>query len=362
MRLRAKVSLSIILFSLAILALFSSKGLFQPIYRVSDMIREAGGCSEVPLVLNCSYPKTPSEVPRLEIVERSFSEEDVLAIAEEIFNFTGEVVPIYYDSGDVACYNVRDETHDLNVFVCGAMDYSEDYHVYSPPDLPSTSRAIEIAENLMDALREKGLMPRHPLVKIEFSCVGPCAGAENVSGEYYVTELCVKYRFKFGNFSVYGDSDVSVHIGDKGRVVMFSGHWREIEVNGTVKITVTPEQAFKSIPRDTLPIKTLNKIESVVINSIEIGYWADSCVLTKQMYLSPRYIFKGVALSEDGEKFEVMYTRPVTSEDTSFYNNSRNLGENREAVFVQLSENSIIFADAEHYCISDIRKLTFINQ
>ena len=147
--------------------------------------------------------------------------------------------------------------------------------------------------------------------------------------------LLVVFDVLFNGTPLCSEIGVEVSIGDCGEIYEFRAYWREVEIWEPVRITVTPEQAFKSIPRDMLPIKTLNKIESVVINSIEIGYWADSCVLTKQMYLSPRYIFKGVALSEDGEKFEVMYTRPVTSENTSFYDNSRNLGENCEAVFVQ---------------------------
>lgn len=139
MKKRIKILLPVVLVGLMGLSLlFVNQIRPQLPSRYSYTLGESYSGEEVPLILNCSLPEFVSEVPSLRIIERSFTEKEILTIAKDLFNLTGNVSPLYsslHCSGvngsldpdgpeELVGYRVRSGEYELIVYKSGAIRYS----------------------------------------------------------------------------------------------------------------------------------------------------------------------------------------------------------------------------------------------
>jgi len=344
LKLKFKVILPIILLSLSLIALVENPP--QSSNDSSDASTNyfKGNVGNVTLILNCSYPKVPGKIPVLKIVEKNITVEEVLIIAEEIFNFTGEVSPLSFAAEEVLAYRVRNNSQKLKeliVYRCGAIEYFEGSDrtgesIIPTLNIPSRQRCREIANKFLEKLANYGLTPRNPLMEIKY--VYDHAGMTSSIGFIeWVEYWNVYYEIRFNGTLLCGDAGVIISIGDKGRIVEFHGDWREVELGELVEITVTPEQAFKSLATKH---GLKSKPTKIIVNDIELAYWADFTV-EKHIRLIPVYFFKCVAIYDDGEDFifeQYLPATNLTSERLEYFEQFHDIGS---SIFSPLRYNNL---------------------
>ena len=142
-----------------------------------------------------------------------------------------------------------------------------------------------------------------------------------IQGQYYsyITHLDVLYEVKFDKMPFCGYAELSVSIGDKGRIVWFEGSWREVKPGEPVKITVEPRDAFQRLATHHKLKATPNKI---VINSVELAYWCPH-PREKHEELVPVYLFRGKVFFEDGTVQDYDQAIPATNCSISSFENSQ---------------------------------------
>lgn len=266
------------------------------------------GNGYVTAVLNCSFPEVPSEVPVLKVVRYYYTEEEAKAIARDIFNITGEVevIPRPIPEGDMAI-EIVGQNGRVCLFYEGSIHYAVEYDPRVKPNLPSFERAKEIADDLL----AKTAKLRNPSLQIVFERVYEGGSYADSLGTSHVTNLCVRYDVRYANVSIVGGSEVCVDIGDNGRILFFQGSWRNVGLgNYSVPITVTPEQALMNMAKD--PGKMRSDIEKIVINSMQLGYYAEG-VLTRQDTILPVYIVEGTMITKNGETYPYYNCLTATS-------------------------------------------------
>jgi len=310
MKTRVKMMLPVILLFLALLAVVENN-VPQPNGSFSNFSADFsyGTVDNVTLVLNCEYPRVPDKIPVLKVINRNLTEEEVLTIAKELFNFTGEVISRPRGEPEILALEVTDGFRHLVVFNCGAIEYSEEYGgSQGSGKVPSPSKCREIANNFLNKVINYGLIPKTSLIKIEYyyDNVGMTTSTDIAE---YVESWAVHYKVLFNNTPLQGDVGVSVWIGSNGRIVEFYGDWREVEFGELLEVTVTPEDAFKSL---TTKYGLMSKPSKIIINNIYLSWWADS-LLNKQTYLIPVYVFEGVAIFSNGEKLDYVRSLAATN-------------------------------------------------
>jgi len=315
---RIKILLPVVLVGLMGLSLlFVNQIRPQLPSRYSYTLGESYSGEEVPLILNCSLPEFVSEVPSLRIIERSFTEKEILTIAKDLFNLTGNVSPLYsslHCSGvngsldsdgpeELVGYRVRSGEYELIVYKSGAIRYSMMGAPKIPSKLPSFSQAKEISENFLQKVINYGLAPKTLLIEIRFSNVTIGAEAIISNGtvdEKYVTLLLVVFDVLFNGTPLCGEIGVEVSIGDCGEIYEFRAYWREVEIGEPVKITVSPEEAFERFREmhETM-IATKKGAKKVVINDVRLSYFAYAPIVI-QKYLFPVYLFNCTIYTDEG--------------------------------------------------------------
>ena len=268
----------------------------------------------VTLVLNCEYPRVPDKIPVLKVINRNLTEEEVLTIAKELFNFTGEVIPRPRGEPEILALEVTDGLHHLVLFNCGAVEYSEEYgggYQGGPGNVPSPSRCREIANNFLNKVINYGLAPKNSLIKVEYYCdqVGMTTSTDTAE---YIESWAVNYKVLFNNTPLVRDIgylEVSIYVGPNGRIVDFYGDWREVELGEFVKTTISPEKAFKSL---TTNYQLKSKPSKIIISNMYLS-WKAELPHKKQTQLLPVYVFEGVAIFDNGEKLNYVRSLAATN-------------------------------------------------
>ena len=259
----------------------------------------------VTAVLKCSFPKVPDEVPALRVVRHYYTEDEAITIARDIFNITGELEIIYRPrpTGDMAM-EITNHEESLCLFYEGSIEYWTSHDPSKKPsNLPSPEHAKEIADYLLAKVENL----RDPSLQIAFESVktGEEYGARAYS---WVVSLSVNYEVRYAGMPIIGGSEVTVSIGDKGKIIDFQGDWRNVEPGDHVSITVTPEEALMNLGE--LPRLGSASPKKIIINNIRLGYWAEG-VLDRQDTLLPVYVFEGTIITETDETLPIQIPSPA---------------------------------------------------
>lgn len=246
------------------------------------------------IVLNCPIPTVPAEVPNLKVVEHDITPTLIVEVGEGLFGFSGDIEEI---SDGLGLWmgrpgDLSNPSRELWMFNSGAIHYisGKDHPRYVPNSLPSYDQAREIAENFIQTIKDRGLTPRDPHIRITFSSIGP--GAVSVRKEENIVHyLSVQFELKFDELRIGGPGGkVSVLVGENGEIVGFRGFWRDVERDGNILIRVTPEEALEKL-------KTGLQVKKAIIENIMLGYYSVP-ILERQETLWPAYFFQ--LASEDG--------------------------------------------------------------
>ena len=264
--------------------------------------------TDIEVILNCSLPEAPKQMPVLEVLRYEYTIDEALNIAADLFNITGNVEVIYRPrpTGDMAI-EITDGKKSLTLFFEGAVEYTTPEWgspAHIPSKLPSPSRAREIANAFLNKVRSFGLIPDG--IEPVYQEVRP--GERSVMNETSWTNyLDVVYKITYKGYLIIGpSSEITVSIGDRGRIVAFFGDWRRLSVAERLVDIITPEEALNQLKaqlRSRSPIRRAARISKVIIDEVEIAYWAEP-VLEEQDELLPAYNFKGVMIFNDGKTWE----------------------------------------------------------
>lgn len=267
-------------------------------------------------VLNCSLLEVPQSVPVLDVEGVDISENEAIAIARATpFNMAGELNArdLSFDQENMMAVQIRrEEDHELIneliLFREGPIEYNGLWSDYtSPPNLPTKERARRIAEEFLKKVEDSGCFFPKPPLELVFKGVhvGEFFARENTS---WVVYWNVAYELRYENMPIAGHSAVSVSVGHGDSVVGFRAEWRNLRPGSKVKITVTPEEAFRRLPGQ--PFKTTEKIK-IIIKRIVLGYWPQP-ISDRQNRVLPVYLFEGTAM-EHGEEQEFTWPVPATN-------------------------------------------------
>lgn len=271
--------------------------------------------------LNCSLPVVPAEVPVLSVVRRNFTDAEAEAIAREVFGMTGKFNvtghTVSLDGKVVSFVSVMNGTQDIELYEDGALIYrpgseKTEYGI----KLPEFQQAKEIAYQFLEGFIEKatnyGLMPKLS-PHIEFSDVDYVAWWGITPLPIVPIEIRVSYKVLYNGMPLVGKGSVYVTIGDNGNVLDFHCFWRNLEFADALPITVSPEQAILNMGNNSLTGRDPRKIQSITINSIELGYFTPAPIFAFTELL-PAYEIEFVASFEDGS--EDAYVTYVSATDT----------------------------------------------
>lgn len=251
----------------------------------------------VKVILNCSLPSCPEEVPRLKVVTYSTITRDFVAnVAKDLFGVVGEV-------GDgPKAFGVASEGKLVTVYKSGGVSYSTEVTEDNLKDFTyegTWSEAREIAENFLEKMRTYGLWPKNPLMAIEFREVGWHGSHTVFSLNGTVKEEQnfgpgVSFWLKFDCYKIYGPgADFCVAIGKGGRIFSAQLFWRDVEVDGKTGV-ITPEEALKRLT----PEGILGIVDSIIVNGVELAYEAYAPG-AEQEYLEPIYLFDCILNGEN---------------------------------------------------------------
>lgn len=257
------------------------------------------------IVLNCTLPEVPSDVPKLKVVSVGITEDWAREVARSLFELTGNVTK------PPLCEAYRIQNGSLDLWLAYSrgiwyLDMSKLNPRYTPVTLPTSPEAKVIAEHFMEKVKEYGLAPNNPRIKIEFDGVSP-GSVTSLLGNEIICYLNVRFVIKFDNIPLMKGATIS--IGENGEVIQFFGRWREVEQEGMTKI-ITPKQAL-----DRLPTVGYGKVavmpKMVIIESVELNYFDDKDCFAQQDYLKLIYMFKGTLISDGGEKYTFFQMVPA---------------------------------------------------
>lgn len=240
------------------------------------------------IVLTCSLPQVSDEMPRLRVIEREISEENVRSIAEELFGFTGEVREY---EGDMW---VRAGSRTFQYYYTGDFRYID--FEDQPTGHLTDEEAREIADAFMENVKALGLTPQNPHLKIEPT--GEVTPSMYVNG--HVTRLRARFRLMFDDFEIWG-AGASVEVGLEGGILGFWAFWRDIEEEGTVSITVTPMEALESLASESPWTIIPMRMWKVIIEQIDLTYFCES--FGNRDYLHPIYLFTMTLLEWGGDEY-----------------------------------------------------------
>lgn len=257
--------------------------------KVEVQIPFAGLEGSVTATLNCTLPQVPKEVLVLRIVNCSYTSIESTRIARELFNMSGELAPY-------GVYGFRNGSSELMLGSDGSVwfEFYESKPYGSLKVTPQESR--DIADAFLKKVKEYGLVPNSPEIRIEFSEVG-VSEYYGIGGMTYPTVICVSYRTLFNGIPIVRGS-VYVYVGGSGEIFEFLGAWRNVEAGTSTPITVSPEEALNKLGSYwRMPLGS--DATGVVINKIELAYLADPAP-SEQSEILPTYCFDCDVLSEDG--------------------------------------------------------------
>ena len=234
------------------------------------------GGEEGILVLNCTIPSVPGEIPNLKVENRNITAEQASAVAEEVFNLVGSVRRIE------DAYLVENEARLFVIFDQGGFLY--DHGPYGG-NSPSGETAKQVAGELLGKLRDNGLTPSHPSVEIENA-------DPSIDSAVRVT-----FPIKFENISI---GEIAIDVGEGGEVVQARGDWKEVIPEENISI-MTPKEEL-----DILPEKLTQHLEEELERYGVPGYPSITKIIVQniapptyfvtltapQDYLLPIYLFE----------------------------------------------------------------------
>lgn len=292
---------------------------------VAYQLASAPAPAEAKLVVSCSLPEAPSEVPHLKVVDREITSELVKDVAENMFDFTGEVeeladtpLPVDYPSGTLRIWA---PPHELIMLGTGYVMYYRSSET-SPIVSLTEEQAKAIAENLLEKARVHGLMPQSPDVQMTSGSVGVnSTGTRHVwrDGKLVVIKenlsLAVAYSFTYKGSPI-RNASVVVEVREGGVVTMFSICWMEIEEEGVTSI-VTPQEALGRLESgNTLGSGLRGSYRKAVVKNVELGYRKPTMMEILETgklpdYLPPAYMFHSTLIRDDGSEQDWCFSVPA---------------------------------------------------
>ena len=249
---------------------------------------------KVTVILNCSVPHLPTEVPLLKIIKNVYNKEIAIKIAREVFNITGKVrVGLYRNRKGFVITNGTQRLR-LDFFNSGTIKYLAPYKIsvsYGPNPLPSYDEVKRKADEILWKLFCYGIIPDNLIIK--FRGIYPhreCGLLKrNIT---WIADISASYSIWYENYYIYG-SRISIAFNRRGLTEFYMYLWHFKKV-GSIKLNVSVYDALRQLGIKAIYRTGVNPIK-IIVNGVFLAF--DTGLLGEEYkYALPIYIFKCIVV------------------------------------------------------------------